>query len=286
MKKSLVALACVGLLTGCVGNIKMVNRAVHGYTTRAPTENVVLPEGHTPQERLFVRDIGSPPAPNEMSILIYNVQRFAKTEKVTESVNRLLEEQNPDVALFQEIPRNAWEWINADGMNVVFAPFHQILKKDWPYKFDEYGQATMSEFPLEEPAVYSLPTVNAKGLGKKHLIQRIGVYTELPLEDGRTLRLLNVHNEPFAWDKRRAKQFEYALSLFPEEEGFVDAYCGDLNAAGNSERGVDIMVEEGFEDVRGDGLDRCLFRGHKNASYEKIETEGSDHNAFMFTVKY
>jgi endonuclease/exonuclease/phosphatase family metal-dependent hydrolase len=168
-----------------------------------------------------------------------------------------------------------------------FAPFHQVQRPDRRYPYRQYGQLIASTCRLDHTAVIELPTVNPSTLGAGHILKRIALYAELPGADGRTIGIVNVHNEPFA--RRRFRQMQHAsmLQAVDQRKPDVAICCGDFNPSlgQRAEPGLQLLEANGFENAfhrHWRVLDSCFARGHRGFTLAaRLPLPGSDHRPIV-----
>ena len=139
--------------------------------------------------------------------------------------------------------------------------------------------------------VLELPTVNPSVLGPGHIMKRIALYAELPMVDGRTVGVVNVHNEPFARPRDRLLQHQAFLDAVNRRAPEVAVCCGDFNPSlsQRGEPGLELLEAAGFENAfahRWRTLDTCFARGHaRYVSAESLRLGGSDHRPIVVRLR-
>jgi endonuclease/exonuclease/phosphatase family metal-dependent hydrolase len=173
---------------------------------------------------------------------------------------------------------------------LFYAPFHQVDRPDRRYSSRRYGQLIASALALESPRVIELPTVNPSTLRRGHLMKRIALCGGLRTRGGRTIEVVNVHNEPFARRRNRLVQFEALIGAAQRRSTDVAILCGDFNPSlgQRGEPGLRLLESSGFENAfahRWRTLDTCLARGHSGfLSAESLRLPGSDHRPIAVRV--
>lgn len=285
---------CATLLTtvGCGHSPRVVLRAVRAFVAEPTVLVDELPEHQRPVHRVAETDNGADEsAPGSLRVLSYNIQRAYKEDEIVVALEALLAAESPDVVLLQETPEFFWtrpgvEQLFAD-MNLFYAPFHQVEKPSKRFPHRSYGQLIATPLALEARRVIELPTVTRAGLGRHHVLKRIALYAEIPLHDGRSVRLINTHNEPFVRPRGRSPQFQAALDRLEPSRRHVNLYCGDLNTAfGQDEPGLHLFRNAGYESaLTADAeLDDCLASGHQTIDGRILEDDASDHRPIVVDV--
>jgi endonuclease/exonuclease/phosphatase family metal-dependent hydrolase len=268
---------------------RTLRRALLGFLTPPTCLTGEVPEPRRPGRRTVSRQVSADQAPRRLGLLSYNLQRAVREPEVIRTLTRCAADHAPDVVLLQEVPRDLWDRPAVEpvfaGCNLFYAPFHQVerpgSRPGGRYRAGEFGQVIATRFALDRCEVIELPTVTRAGLGRGHLLKRIALSVEIPIEDGRTLRLVNVHFEPFVWPRGRRPQQAELLRALPRQEGCVDLCVGDFNAAFGVRRepGLVPWWRAGFEAAlpRGRRLDNGLARGHRSLDAIRLDGRGSDH---------
>jgi endonuclease/exonuclease/phosphatase family metal-dependent hydrolase len=273
---------------------RTLRRALLGFLTPPTCLSGEVPEHRRPGRRTVSRRVSAERAPRRLGLLSYNLQRAVRELQVIRTLTRCAAEHTPDVVLLQEAPRDLWNHPGLEpvfaGCNLFYAPFHQVERprEECPgsipgnrHRAGEFGQVIATRLALDRCEVIELPTVTRAGLGRGHLLKRIALSVEIPIEDGRTLRLVNVHFEPFVWPRGRGPQQAELLRALPHDEGCVDLCVGDFNAAFGVRRepGLVPWWRVGFEAAlpRGRRLDNALARGHRSLEAIRLDGRGSDH---------
>ena len=277
---------------------RVLRRALLGFLTPPTALTGEVPESRRPDRRAVLREVSSERAPRTLRLLSYNLQRGYREEEILHSLTHSVAEHAPDLLVLQEAPRNLWAHPSLAavfaGRNLFYAPFHQIDRHQVErpghlYRAPEYGQVIATRFGLSRCRVVELPTVTRAGLGRGHLLKRIALRVEIPTEDGRTLRLVNVHHEPFVWPRGRRPQHAELLRALPRDDRCVDLCIGDFNAAFGIRRepGLVPWWREGFEAAlpRGRHLDNALARGHRSLRARVLDVRGSDHRPLRVRVR-
>ena len=136
-----------------------------------------------------------------------------------------------------------------------------------------------------------LPTVNPSTLRRGHLMKRIALCGGLRTSGGRTVEVVNVHNEPFARRHQRRIQFEALLDHVDQKSPDVTILCGDFNPSlsQHGEPGLRLLESSDFENAfanRWRTLDTCLARGHGGfLSAESLRLPGSDHRPIVVRLR-
>jgi endonuclease/exonuclease/phosphatase family metal-dependent hydrolase len=232
-----------------------------------------------------------PPLSRTLTVVSYNVKRGEDRRRLEASLERAVGDHRPDVILLQEVPL---ELIHGrglggvcEGRSLFFAPFHQVDQPDRRYPYRQYGQLIASGRHIEREVVIELPTVNPATPGPGHLMKRIALYAELPAADGRTIGLVNVHNEPFARRRDRRLQYEAFLRAIDDRQPHVAVCCGDFNPTlgQRGEPGLRLLENAGFSNALADrwrALDTCVARGHRGfVRAQTLPLGGSDHRPLV-----
>jgi endonuclease/exonuclease/phosphatase family metal-dependent hydrolase len=273
-----------------------LKRAVRGYLgPRTALVDELPPERrpsalavHEPVDGLELLD-------DHLTLLSFNVQRGQRLGVAAASLEHAVASFRPDLVLLQEAPpeifrRPPLRDVLA-GCSLFYAPFHQV---EWPnrrYRFRSYGQLVASTRALQHPRVVELPTVNPSVLGPGHLMKRIALYAEVPTADGRTVAVVNVHNEPFARPGDRLAQHRAFLEAVEERGPDVAICCGDFNPSlsQRGEPGQRLLESSGFENAfagRWRALDTCFARGHLEfQTAKRLALGGSDHRPIVVGVR-
>jgi endonuclease/exonuclease/phosphatase family metal-dependent hydrolase len=273
-----------------------LRRALRGYLGR----RTVLIDELAPDRRPSALAIHEPvdglePLGNELTVFSYNVQRGQRLQKAAASIERAVDQYLPDLIFLQEAPPELFlQPPGAElfaGRTLFYAPFHQV---EWPnrrYSHRRYGQLIASARALHGPQVLELPTVNPSVLGPGHIMKRIALYAELPAADGRTVCVVNVHNEPFARPGDRLLQHQTFLDVLDRRAPEVAICCGDFNPSlsQRGEPGLRLLEASGFENAfvhRWRTLDTCFARGHAEyLSSESLRLGGSDHRPIVVRLR-
>jgi endonuclease/exonuclease/phosphatase family metal-dependent hydrolase len=236
-----------------------------------------------------------PPVESSLTLLSYNVKRGERWASLVASVRRAVDDHRPDCVLLQEAPlelvRSRELEPELTGRSLFFAPFHRVDRPDRRYRYEQYGQLIASARRISNRRVVELPTVNPSTLGPGHHMQRIALYVELPLADGRTMGLVNVHNEPFARRRDRALQHEAILRAIDSQAPEIAVCCGDFNPtfSQRGEPGLRLLERHGFENAlarRWRAVDTCLARGHREFTQAtRLPLAGSDHRPVVFRLR-
>jgi endonuclease/exonuclease/phosphatase family metal-dependent hydrolase len=273
-----------------------LRRAVRGYLGRRAVLVDELPVDRRPSAlAVYEPADGVAPVRGELTILSYNVQRGQQFEKAVASIESVVADHRPDLVFLQEAPPEIFHQSPLAALfanrALFYAPFHQV---EWPnrrYRFRHYGQLIASSRALLNPRVLELPTVNPSVLGPGHLMKRIALSAELPVVDGRTVGVVNVHNEPFARPSDRLLQHRTFLDAVDERSPDIAICCGDFNPSFSQrgEPGMRLLVASGFENAfahRWRTLDTCFARGHRRiVSAESLRLPGSDHRPIVVRLK-
>lgn len=285
-------------------NPRILRRALLGLLTPPVAILDDVPEDRRPARRTVFRPAAFGPAPHpgprsvaqRLVLLSYNLQRTYREAAVLASLSDAVAEHAPDLLLLQEVPRDLWCHPRLaaifDPLDLFYAPFHQLDRPRGAFHHPEYGQLTASRFPLHNPQVLELPTVTRAGLGRGHVLKRIALLTELPMADGRVLRLAHVHHEPFVWPRGRTPQHTAVLERLPRRDEAVDLCVGDFNASRGvlREPGLEPWWRQGFEAAlpaagRRDNVDNALVRGHRKLEARRLRRSGSDHPPVLVRVE-
>jgi endonuclease/exonuclease/phosphatase family metal-dependent hydrolase len=273
-----------------------VQRAIRGFLGPRIVLGDELPPEWRPSANALIEARGEQrPLGSTVTVLSYNVKRAERLPTVTASLSRAVEEHRPDLVLLQEAPlallrRPGLRRVFADR-SLFFAPFHQVERPDRRYPHRQYGQLIASTRRMVSHRVVELPTVNPATLGAGHLMQRIALYAELPTFDGRTLGLVNVHNEPFARRRDRALQHRAFLRVVEDSAPDIAVCCGDFNPtfSQRGEPGIRMLLEHGFENAfarRWRAVDTCLARGHVGIeTAARLPLAGSDHRPIVIRLR-
>jgi endonuclease/exonuclease/phosphatase family metal-dependent hydrolase len=273
-----------------------LKRALRGYFG----PRTVLVDELPPERRPSALAVDEPveglePIESTLTVLSYNVQRGQRLAKAAASIERAVAEHRPDLVFLQEAPPELFQQPPvADllaGRSLFYAPFHQVQWPNRRYRFRHYGQLIASSCTLLNPRVVELPTVNPSVLGPGHVMKRIALYAELPTIDGRTVGVVNVHNEPFARPGGRLLQHRAVLESVDERTLDVAVFCGDFNPSlgQRGEPGQRLLESAGFENAFADRwrtLDTCFARGHAEIlSAESLRLPGSDHRPIVVRLR-
>lgn len=275
---------------------RVLRRALQGFLTRPTILTGEVPEGLRPAQRAVVRNGSQRRISRELHLLSYNLQRAYREPEMIRTLVEATADHRPDVLLLQEVPRGLWLRPELAavfaGRDLFYAPFHLVERPAGRYRSREYGQLIASRFALDRTEVLELPTVTRAGLGPGHLLKRVALLAELPLRDGRKLRLANVHHEPFVWPAGRSPQHAALLQRLQEPErpeSWIDLCVGDFNALFGVRRepGLAEWWARGFEPAlpRGRHLDNALARGHRELRAVKLRKPGSDHRPLVVQVE-
>lgn len=273
-----------------------IRRAIRGFLGPRVFLEGELPPERWPSANALIevrgeqRSLGS-----TVTFLSYNIKRAERLTTVIASLSRAVEEHHPDLVLLQEAPlaflrRPDLGRVLADR-SLFFAPFHQVERPDRRYPYRQYGQLIASTRRMVSHRVVELPTVNPTTLGAGHLMQRIALYAELPTVDGRTLGLVNVHNEPFARRRDRALQHRAFLRVVEDSAPDIAVCCGDFNPtfSQRGEPGIRMLLEHGFSNAfahRWRAVDTCFARGHVGfEGAARLPLAGSDHRPIVIRLR-
>jgi len=273
-----------------------LRRAFRGYLGRRTVLIDELPPDRRPSALALHEPMdGLAPLENELTLLSYNVQRGQRLHKAAATVERAVNQYRPDLIFLQEAPPELFRQPPREdvfaGRTLFYAPFHIV---EWPnrrYRFHRYGQLIASTRQLHDPRVLELPTVNPSVLGPGHIMKRIALYAELPMADGRSLCVVNVHNEPFARPSQRLFQHQVLLDELDRRAAEVAICCGDFNPSlsQRGEPGLKLLEASGFENAfahRWRTLDTCFARGHAEyLSAESLRLGGSDHRPIVVRLR-
>lgn len=271
-------------------------RAVSGYLRRPVVVVDELPPEIRPHALSRLRTVaGLPAVGSELTVVSFNVKRGERSALAIDSLRRAVEDHRPELLLLQEAPPELFEHPRLEDVMAnrswFFAPFHQVERPDRRYPYRLYGQLIASTCRLDHTAVIELPTVNPSTLGAGHTLKRIALYAELPSSDGRTIGVVNVHNEPFA--RRRLRQVQHAtfLQAVNARRPDVAICCGDFNPSlgQRAEPGLQLLEANGFDNAfcrRWRALDSCLARGHDAFTLaERLPLPGSDHRPIVAQLR-
>lgn len=277
--------------------LPLLKRAVRGYLwPRAVLVDELPPERRPAALAVEERVEGLDPLGAELTLLSYNVQRGQRLDRVAATIDRAVADWAPDLVLLQEAPlellRHPRLKTTLSARSIFWAPFHQVDRPNRRYRFPAYGQLIASACALTEPQVIELPTVNPSVLGPGHVMKRIAIFAELPAADGRTVGVVNVHNEPFARPGDRLHQHRALLEAVEARAPDVAVCCGDFNPSlgQRGEPGQLLLEDCGFENAfasRWRTLDTCFARGHTGfAAAQHLPLRGSDHRPIVVRVGF
>jgi len=273
-----------------------LRRAIRGYLGPRTVLIDELPPERRPSALAFHRPIeGLGPVGSELTILSYNIQRGHRLERAITTIEQAVDRHRPDLIFLQEAPLELLSHPRLVPLlaarTLFYAPFHQVDRPDRRYSSRQYGQLIASAVALEAPRVVELPTVNPSTLRRGHLMKRIALCGGLRMRDGRSMTVVNVHNEPFARRRDRLVQFEALLEAADHRSPDVAILCGDFNPSlsQRGEPGHRLLESSGFENAfahRWRTLDTCLVRGHSDfVSAESLRLPGSDHRPIVVRVR-
>jgi endonuclease/exonuclease/phosphatase family metal-dependent hydrolase len=274
-----------------------LRRALRGYLGPRTVLVDELPPDRRPSALSLYEPVeGLEPLESELTVLSYNVQRGQRLRKAASTIEAAVKDHRPDLIFLQEAPLEIFRLpplVNTfTGRTLFYAPFHQV---EWPnrrYRFRRYGQLIASASVLDHPRVLELPTVNPSVLGSGHIMKRVALYAELLTVDGRTVAVVNVHNEPFARPGDRLLQHQAFLDAFDDRTSDVAICCGDFNPSlsQRGESGLRLLEASGFENAfahRWRTLDTCFVRGHTGiVSAESLRLGGSDHRPIVVRLRF
>ncbi len=270
-------------------------RAIRGYLGPHTVLIDELPPERRPSALAYHRPAeGLGPVGSGLTVLSYNVQRGHKLERAITTLQEAVDRFRPELVFLQEAPLELLSHPRFEpffaARTLFFAPFHQVDRPDRRYSSRQYGQLIASAPALDAPRVVELPTVNPSTLRRGHLMKRIALCGGLRMRDGRTVTVVNVHNEPFARRRDRLIQFEALLEAAQHRSPGVAILCGDFNPSlsQRGEPGLRLLESSGFENAfahRWRTLDTCLARGHSAfLGAESLRLPGSDHRPIMVRV--
>jgi endonuclease/exonuclease/phosphatase family metal-dependent hydrolase len=273
-----------------------LKRAVRGYLGPRTVLVDELPPERRPSALAVCEPVdGLEALEDDLTLLSFNVQRGQRLGIAAASIERAVADFRPELVFLQEAPPEIFRQPPLrdlfDGRTLFYAPFHQVERPNRRYRFCSYGQLIVSTRTLRNPRVLELPTVNPSVLGPGHLMKRIALYAELPTAGGRTVGVVNVHNEPFARPGDRLVQHRAFLEAIDERAPDVAVCCGDFNPSlsQRSEPGQRLLESSGFENAfagRWRILDTCFARGHSEiAAAEHLPLPGSDHRPIVVRVQ-
>jgi endonuclease/exonuclease/phosphatase family metal-dependent hydrolase len=273
-----------------------LRRALRGYLGRRTVLVDELPPDRRPSALAIHEPVdGLEPLESELTVLSYNVQRGQRLQKAAATIERAVADHRPDLIFLQEAPLELFRHPRLAGVfgvrTLFFAPFHQVDRPDRRYRYRQYGQLIASARTLDNPRILELPTVNPSVLGPGHIMKRIALYAELPTVDGRTVGIVNVHNEPFARPGDRLLQHQAFLDEVDRRDPNVAVCCGDFNPtlSQRGEPGLKLLESSGFENAfahRWRTLDSCFARGHAEiVSAESLRLGGSDHRPIVVRLR-
>jgi len=273
-----------------------LRRAFRGYLGPRTVLIDELPPERRPSALALHRPVdGLGPVGSELTVLSYNVQRGHRLERAVATVEEVVDRYRPELVFLQEAPLELVSHPRLEPLlaarTLFYAPFHQVERPDRRYSSRQYVQLIASALALEAPRVVELPTVNPSTLRRGHLMKRIALCGGLRTRDGRTIEVVNVHNEPFARRRDRLVQFEELLDSAERTSPDVSILCGDFNPSlsQRGEPGLRLLESSGFENAfahRWRTLDTCLARGHSGfLSAESLRLPGSDHRPIVVRVR-
>jgi endonuclease/exonuclease/phosphatase family metal-dependent hydrolase len=273
-----------------------LKRAVRGYLGPQTVLVDELPPERRPSALAFYEPVdGLEPLGAELAVLSYNVQRGERLERAAATIERAVGDHRPDLVFLQEAPLELLRHPRLEGVfggrTLFYAPFHRVERPNRRYRFRRYGQLIASARALRDPTVLELPTVNPSVLGHGHTMKRIALCAELPTADGRTVTIVNVHNEPFARPRARLLQHQAFLEAVEDRAPDVAVCCGDFNPSlgQRGEPGLRLLEASGFENAfahRWRTLDTCFARGHARfLSAASLPLGGSDHRPIVVSLK-
>jgi endonuclease/exonuclease/phosphatase family metal-dependent hydrolase len=276
--------------------LPLLGRIVRGYLGRRTVLVDELPPEQRPSALAVDERAGDlEPLGANLTVLSYNVQRGQRLERVAASIERAVGDWAPDLVFLQEAPLELVRLPRLAPImgrsSLFWAPFHQVDRPDQRYRFRAYGQLIASTRALLESKVVELPTVNPSVLGPGHLMKRIALLASLKAADGRTVGVVNVHNEPFARPRDRLLQHRTFLEALEADAPDIAVCCGDFNPSFSqrSEPGLRLLEEAGFENAfahRWRTLDSCFARGHAElVAAEHLSLSGSDHCPIVVRIK-
>lgn len=276
--------------------LAVLRRAVSGYLYRRSVLVDELPENRRPTALAQIEGgTCCETLADELCILSFNIKRGERRARAAASLRSAVEAHCPQVVLLQEAPVEFFREEPAADLfahrHLFFAPFHQVDRPDRRYPFRLYGQLIASTCPMHYHHVIELPTVNPSTLGPTHTLKRIALYAELSAVDGRTVGLVNVHNEPFARARDRRRQHEAFLEVVERRAPDVAVCCGDFNPtfSQRGEPGIRLLGEHGFANAfphRWRALDTCLARGHAGLlEARRLPLGGSDHRPIVVRLR-
>lgn len=269
-----------------------LRRAIRGFLGPRVVLVDELPPARRPGANALTEDGNAlQPLNGNLTILSFNVKRAERLSKVAASLQRAVDAYHPDLVFLQEAPVELFRSSDLEGVfsgrGLFYAPFHQVDLPDRRYPYRQYGQLIASACPMLKHRVLELPTINPASLGPGHLMKRIALYAELPTKDGRTVGVVNVHNEPFARRRDRVLQYRAFLRVVDDHAPDVAVCCGDFNSTfgQRGEPGLRLLLEHGFENAfahRWRAVDTCLARGHGEFTVASALTlAGSDHRPIV-----
>jgi endonuclease/exonuclease/phosphatase family metal-dependent hydrolase len=263
-------------------------RAARGYLGQRTVLIDELPLERRPSALALYEPVdGLEPLGSELTVLSYNVQRGQRLAKVAATVERAADDHRPDLVFLQEAPLELLRDPHLERIfkprTLFFAPFHQVDRPDRRYRYGSYGQLIASARALQAPRVVELPTVNPSTLGRGHIMKRIALYAELPTDDGRTVGVVNVHNEPFAKPSGRLLQHQAFLDAVDRRAPEVALCCGDFNPSlsQRGEPGLRLLEASGFENAFAHRW-RTLT---EYVSAESLRLGGSDHHPIVVRLQ-
>ncbi len=226
-----------------------------------------------------------------LRVLSWNVHRGYRAAEALRSLERLMEDEDPDLLLLQEVPVHPsaplWEWdgyrqLLAD-LHLAYAPMHHVHRRTTYYPFETSGQLTASRVPFRSVEVFALPRVSRPKLGPDHRVDRVALYTGLDAGE-RRVGVLNVHLENTTRPSGRAIQARAILQRVRQLDDETLLVGGDLNTVfrGLEEAGR-VLEEAGFSEAppasrRLIDLDRFFVRGAAHcAPSRRLDASGSDH---------
>jgi endonuclease/exonuclease/phosphatase family metal-dependent hydrolase len=246
------------------------------------------------------------PAPKELKVLDWNIDRGTQLEKVAAGIAS----QQPDLAILQEVDLNARRSGTQDiarelakrlNLNYVFAPEFQELGQKSSGEPAYHGQAILTSLPIRSTRMMRFQSQSdfwkpraylpQWGLFQRRLGGRVALIAELDYR-GHVLVVYDLHLESRSAGDIQHEQLKEVLAdadHYPKDTPIVIA--GDLNTKyrHSQETIVQELTKRGYEDAfagRNErthflvgSLDYIFVRGAIHVSDAKVHRDmpGSDH---------
>lgn len=233
-----------------------------------------------------------------LTILSWNVYRNYNPEAIEASLKTMIEEHHPDLLLLQEVTIRETARFETRPFiahyHEFYAPMHVVHERTRWMDFDASGQLILSDEPftdavaldLPEPALWFRRDTTASRLVRNAL------YVRLPLEDGRTLGVYNVHLENRAWPGGRLKQTEHLIGLIEAHDDDAVVVGGDFNTylSTRLEPALQAFLRAGFTLAARarhpllPAMDYIFVRGVRTVEEITVRGQGSDHPPVMTKI--